>query len=44
MGAALAECSDSPLLVPVVPLVKMMIDECLLALGTGDLLGLPRDP
>jgi Protein of unknown function (DUF664) len=34
----------APLGVPVVPLVKMMIDECLLALGTGDLLGLPRDP
>jgi hypothetical protein len=45
MGAAMAECSDSPLLgVPVVPLVRIMIDECLLALAAGDLLGLPRDP
>ena len=28
----------APFGVPVVPLVRMMIDECLLALGAGDLL------
>jgi hypothetical protein len=34
----------APFRVPVVPLVRIMIDECVLALGAGDLLGLPRDP